>query len=64
MVFMTQTPDAYVICMGDFNMLLNPRMDSYGKKTQKGIVGSDILEKFINEAGVDLWSIKNPNTRA
>lgn len=31
-LFMTEYPEAYIICMGDFNMWFNPKMDRYGKK--------------------------------
>lgn len=65
MLFMSEYPGAYIICMGDFNMWLNPTMDRFGKKIQQGMVGSNVLETFIKEVGwFDLWRIRNPNVRS
>ena len=34
-LFMAQYPDACVICMGDYNMILNPTLDRFGGVTPK-----------------------------
>lgn len=63
-IFMSEYPDAHVICMGDFNMWLNPKLDRFGKNIQRGMVGSKSLERFTSEVGwFDLWRIRNPDTR-
>lgn len=62
-IFMTQYPDAYVIYMGGFNMLIYPILDKNGKSTRDGVGGIGILKKFAQEVGwVDIWRSKYPHT--
>ena len=36
-LFLAQYPDAYVMCMGDYNMLLDPTLDRHGGATPKWV---------------------------
>lgn len=63
-IFMAQYPEAYVICMGDFNILMNPVMDKHGKLPRDQVGGKSKFGKFVEEVGgVDIWRIKNPQTK-
>ena len=64
-VFLAQYPDAYVMCLGDYNMLLDPTLDRHGGVTPKRASRANTLKRLMLEIGwTDLWRTRNPQTRA
>ena len=54
-----------VICRGDFNCPLNPNLDKKGGVMVPRKMVIDNIECFQNELDlVDIWRIKNPQTRS
>lgn len=63
-LFMAQYSDAYVICMGDFNMLLDSVLDRCGGVSHNRVNRENILKTLFSEIEwSDLWRIGNPQTR-
>lgn len=48
-MFMTQYPEAYVLCMGDFNMWLDPTLDLHGMSAQTQIMGTGTLKNLLKK---------------
>lgn len=60
---LTTKSQGLMICAGDFNVRLNPKLDSSnGKSNSKRT--SERIKNMINELGiVDVWRDRNPNSR-
>lgn len=65
MEFVLDKPCVPVIALGDFNMVIDRKLDRFPLGTQMGTVADDRLSQFMGEAGLkDIWRVRNPEARS
>lgn len=62
--FVLDNPGVPVIVMGDFNTVMDRKLDRFPLGMQTGNIVDDRLSQFLREAGLqDIWRIRNPETQ-
>lgn len=65
MVFAALYPEAYILCLGDFNLLLNTTLDRHGDTLTSEPQCPSAFNQLVTEFGWhDLWRTSNPCNRA
>lgn len=65
MRFAAQYHEAYVLCMGDSNLLLDPLLDRHGGPLVSQPQDQSAFRKLVAKFGWhDQWRVSNPHARA